>query len=103
MQDRVRAHNTQKRGGRFARVSLPSELAGNAGEPVLIVALTEALEALGRDRARQARVAELRLFSDLEAGAIARIVGVSERTARQGWCFARAWLAKELAPGSSSS
>ena len=99
LRDHARARDAQKRGGMYTRISFPPEVAGLPREPIEIVALTEALDSLGRDHERQARVAELRLFAGMRDPEVAHMVGVSERTARQDWRFARAWLARILAPG----
>lgn len=103
LRDRARARNAQKRGGRLVRVSFPPDVAGLSRRPIEIAALNEALDALAQDHERQARVAELRLFAGLQDREIAEAVGVAERTARQDWRFARAWLAGRLAPRRRSS
>jgi RNA polymerase sigma factor (sigma-70 family) len=51
-----------------------------------------ALEELASVDARQARVVELRFFAGLTEAEIAETVGVSERTVKREWEFARAWL-----------
>jgi RNA polymerase sigma factor (TIGR02999 family) len=98
LRDHARSRKAQKRGGRLTQISFPSDVAGRPREPVEIAALTEALDALARDHERQSRVAELRLFAGMLDREIAHVVGVSERTVRQDWRFARAWLAKQLVP-----
>jgi RNA polymerase sigma factor (TIGR02999 family) len=98
LRDYARARDAQKRGGRLTRISLPPEIPDLPREPIEILALTEALDGLGREHGRQAQVAELRLFAGMREPEIAHIVGVSERTVRQDWRFGRAWLARHLAP-----
>lgn len=98
LRDHARARDAQKRGGRFTRISLPPEIPDLPRKPIEILALTEALDALAREHERQARVAELRLFAGMRDPQVAHIVGVSERTVRQDWRFARAWLTRQLAP-----
>jgi DNA-directed RNA polymerase specialized sigma24 family protein len=39
---------------------------------------------------------ELRFFGGLELADIGAAVGVTERTVKRDWAFARAWLAREL-------
>lgn len=41
---------------------------------------------------------ELRYFGGLTHPEIANVLGVSERTVRNDWTFARAWLKRELSP-----
>ena len=98
LRDHARARKTQKRGGRLTRISFPPDIAGLPREPIEVVALNEALDGLARDHERQARVAELRLLAGMRDREIAHMVGVSERTVREDWRFARAWLARQLAP-----
>ena len=50
--------------------------------------------------ARQAKVVELRYFGGLNEDEIASVLEISPRTVRRDWEFARAWLARELAPSS---
>ena len=55
-------------------------------------ALESALARLGEQDERAARVVELRFFAGLPERAIAEFLGVSERTVRNDWRMARAWL-----------
>ncbi|MDX1998884.1 MAG: ECF-type sigma factor, partial [Thermoanaerobaculia bacterium] len=48
---------------------------------------------------RPARIVELRFFAGLEVTEIAGLLGVSERTVKRDWSFARAWLLRELGTG----
>jgi RNA polymerase sigma factor (sigma-70 family) len=45
---------------------------------------------------RSAEVVRLRYFGGLTNAEAAAVLGISERTARNDWSFAKAWLAKEL-------
>jgi RNA polymerase sigma-70 factor (ECF subfamily) len=38
----------------------------------------------------------MRYFAGLELAEIAEVLGVSERTVKRDWTFARAWLLQEL-------
>jgi RNA polymerase sigma factor (TIGR02999 family) len=54
-----------------------------------LLAIDETLERLARTDARQARVAELKMFASMEDGDIATLLGVSEATAKRDWKKAR--------------
>ena len=58
----------------------------------------EALSQLASLSPRQAHVAELRLLGGLAVREVAEVLGVSERTVKDDWRVARAWLASRLAP-----
>ena len=61
-----------------------------------VLALHEALERLGRDHERPARIVLLRFFAGLSLPEAAEIAGVSLATAERDWRFARSWLQREL-------
>jgi RNA polymerase sigma factor (TIGR02999 family) len=95
--DHARRHGAEKRGANRARVTL-ADTAGSFGQPALdLLALDEALHALGALDERKARVVELRFFAGLTAREAAEALGVSETTADDDWALARAWLRRRLA------
>jgi RNA polymerase sigma factor (TIGR02999 family) len=93
----AKAQIAQKRGGGGKKVSLTAagELGVAAEEDV--VAVNEALERLAEHAPRPARVVECRYFGGYSEAETARVLGISERTVRREWTFAKAWLYKELA------
>jgi RNA polymerase sigma factor (TIGR02999 family) len=97
--DFARARRREKRGGEALRVSL-SEAAdvGREQSPDL-VALDDALRALEKLDARQARVVELRFFAGLSYEETAEALNVSVGTVRRDWSFAQVWLFRELSNG----
>jgi RNA polymerase sigma factor (TIGR02999 family) len=95
--EHARAAAAEKRGGGLQRITFSSDLAVAPDGMVGLLALDEALVSLERRNERQARVAELRLFAGLLVKETALHLGVSERTVKDDWRFARAWLIKELA------
>jgi RNA polymerase sigma factor (TIGR02999 family) len=101
--EHARAHKAQKRGAAPKRVSLDEKIAFTPGNTLDLLVLDEALEKLARVSPRQSRVAELRCFAGLSSKETAYILGVSERTARQDWLVARAWLLREIGPSSGRS
>lgn len=94
--DHARKRKTEKMGGGWKRVSLAEDVAVTPGRKVDVLALDEALLKLAAFDFRQSRVAELRLFGGLTERESAESLGVSERTVREDWRVARAWLAREL-------
>ncbi len=61
-----------------------------------LVALDDALSALGAIDARRARIVELRFFGGLDVKETAEVVGLSPETVMRDWKLARAWLLAEL-------
>jgi RNA polymerase sigma factor (TIGR02999 family) len=94
--ERARAADALKRGARPVRVVLADDLlVGGTGSTDLL-ALDEALTSLAAASARQARVAEMRLFAELPVREISAALCVSERTVKDDWRMARAWIARAL-------
>ena len=97
--DHARARAAKKRGGR--PITLTETLLSTAKPSIDLMALDEALDRLATRSPRQARVVELKLFAGLVSTEIAFSLGVSERTVKEDWRVARAWLMNELAPPSA--
>jgi len=64
-----------------------------------IIALDEALERLAKADPRQARIAELRMFTDLEITEVGALVGVSPATVKREWASAKQALQTTLGGG----
>lgn len=94
--EHARAASAQKRWGKHQRVTLQDASALTPERSLDILALEEALTRLAERSERQGQVAELRLFAGMNAVDTAHVLKVSERTAREDWRVARAWLAREL-------
>ena len=94
--DRARKKLAQKRGIRPERLNLDQvDLAIDAA-PEVIVAVHEALENLTLQNPDSAELVKLRFFVGLDYSESARVLGISERTAKRHWSFAKAWLFREL-------
>jgi RNA polymerase sigma factor (TIGR02999 family) len=93
--DHARKRRAAKRGGDWQRVSL-SGVTPVAGDEVDAVALDDALSALAAVNERQARIVELRFFSELTIEEVAHVLDVSKRTVDDDWAMARAWLSARL-------
>jgi len=67
-----------------------------------LLALDEALEKLSKTDPRNAELVKLRYFTGLSLDQVAKIEGVSRRTATRWWTYARAWLHREIRGGGDS-
>lgn len=88
-----------KRGGGRRRERLTVADPEAPRGPTDVIDLDEALDVLAALDARQARIAELRLFGGLTTAEIAAVVGVAPRTVELDWRLARAWLAGRFGEG----
>jgi RNA polymerase sigma-70 factor, ECF subfamily len=95
--DHARSANAAKRPGSHQQVSLTSQVQVSS-QPIDILALNSALEALATFDTRQAQVVEMRFFAGLSFEEIAEALDISVRTAKRDWAMARAWLHGELSP-----
>jgi RNA polymerase sigma factor (TIGR02999 family) len=96
--DHARRRGYAKRGRNPIRVTLTD---GEGPDPASaeIVAVHEALGRLADLDPRKGRIVELRYFGGLGDEEIAAVVGLSTRTVKREWRWARAWLFRELADG----
>jgi RNA polymerase sigma factor (TIGR02999 family) len=97
--DYARHRNAGKRDARVRTtlVSMPHATSGDA-DVLDVIALDDVLDRLAQLDARQAQVVELRVFGGFEVDEVAAIVGVSSRTVKRDWRFAKAWLTCQLTP-----
>ncbi len=95
--DHARTKGRVKRGGGIKREILNdvADLAADGGADE-ILALDEAICRLEQQDADAARVVRLRFFAGLDIAETAEALGVSDRTVKRDWQFARAWLFREL-------
>jgi len=66
--------------------------------PLELIALDEALDALGAIDPRKVQVVELRFFAGLSVEETAAVLDVSPDTVTRDWRLARSWLIKQLDP-----
>jgi RNA polymerase sigma factor (TIGR02999 family) len=98
--DHARGKKRLKRGGGAQRDDRDiGEVADNSDPADFdqILSLNEALSRLEQLDAQSAEVVKLRFFCGLSVEETAEALGISDRTVKREWQFARAWLAKELA------
>ena len=89
----------RRHGGGLQRVDASEvEIAGRATDDELL-AVNDALEKLAADDPTAAQVVKLRFFVGLSNAEAATALGISERTVKRCWAFARAWLFKEVQRG----
>src|SRR5262249_19856977 len=85
-----------KRGGARARLPLEEGERRAPGPPEEVLAVDEALTELAATDRAAADLVQLRYFGGLSIPDAARVLGVSPRTAKRMWAFARAWLQDRL-------
>lgn len=95
--DHARKHSAAKRAGDRQKLSLDTaQLNLRTSSDLDLVDLDDALNRLGELNERHARVVELRFFAGLTVEETATILGVCEKTVKNDWQAARAWLLCEL-------
>jgi RNA polymerase sigma factor (TIGR02999 family) len=95
--DHARARGANKRGSGSETLELDENLLSAPGRSPEILALDDALTQLATLDQRQAKIVELRFIVGLTEEEIAEVLGMSVRTVKRDWRFAKAWLYKELA------
>jgi RNA polymerase sigma factor (TIGR02999 family) len=96
--DSARKRNAAKRGGGQVNLSLDEALDGVEGQPVLLIAVDQAIRSLERKDPRKARLIEMRFFGGLTPEEIAVISGISADEVRVELRVAQAWLRRRLGP-----
>ena len=95
--ERARRKQSLKRGGGRRRVSLDDSDIVVEGPSIDIIALDEAITKLAERDDGLAELVKLRYFAGLTLEQVAKIQGISQRTAGSYWAYARAWLHREIA------
>lgn len=101
--DHAKARGRVKRGGGLGRMDLDESatfgapVADNCGpDQADFVALDDAIGRLAARDSRMAEVVRLRFYAGLEISHVALVLDVSERTVKNDWTFAKAWLEREM-------
>ncbi|MCI0746320.1 MAG: ECF-type sigma factor [Verrucomicrobia subdivision 3 bacterium] len=94
--DNARRKRRLKHGGEFQRVDWTKLDLAIAESDDAVLAVSEALDKLARHDAIGAQLIKLRFFAGLPNVEAAKVLGISERTAKRTWAYARAWLFEEL-------
>ncbi len=94
--DHARRRGYAKRGRNPIRVSLGDGEPGSEPASAEIIAVHEALTRLAELDPRKSQIVELRYFGGLADEEIAELIGLSTRTVKREWRWAKAWLYREL-------
>ena len=94
--DNARRKHALKHGADFERIDLDQvDVAARADEETLLV-VSEALEKLAAEDLPSAELVKLRFFVGMSNAEAAQALGLSERSVKRYWTFARAWLYHEI-------
>jgi RNA polymerase sigma factor (TIGR02999 family) len=96
--DHARTRGRQKRGGGWQRVATDVLQFAREADSDDVLALDEAICRLEKEQPETAAVVKLRFFAGLTVEETAEAMGLSPRTVKREWQFARAWLFRELQP-----
>ena len=94
--ENARRKQSLKRGGRFKRIDLDDVKVTVEDPSTSLIAIDEALTKLAQKDSGLAELVKLRYFAGLTLEQVAKIQGISSRTARSYWAYARAWLHREI-------
>lgn len=95
--ENARRRGRLKRGGDLHRRELDDNISDVDCENVDdLLALDDALTKLAQEDAQLSKLVELRYFTGLTIEETAKILGVSPRTTKRNWAYARAWLQREM-------
>jgi RNA polymerase sigma factor (TIGR02999 family) len=90
--DEARRKRRPKHGGGRSRVSLDEACCLGPAPDDQLLALDEALATLSRQEPAKAELVKLHYFAGLSLEEAGQILGISHRTAKRHWAYARAWL-----------
>src|SRR5262249_40214411 len=95
--DNARRKRSQRQGGARRRCELSDE--DRVAIPLSdeLVDLDEALTKLHATDPRAVELVKLRVFAGMTIEEVADVQGISPRTVKRNWAYARAWLGRELA------
>jgi RNA polymerase sigma factor (TIGR02999 family) len=92
----ARRKQSHKHGGHLARQELNAVDLAAPEAPETLLALDEAMQKLAKEDKSAADVVQLRFFAGLPIPEVAKLLGISARTADRLWVYARAWLHREI-------
>jgi RNA polymerase sigma factor (TIGR02999 family) len=93
--DAARRRNADKRGGGRQRVEFEAVQPIPLSDDRLLM-LNDALERLQLDKPDVVQLVKLRFFIGLKNDEAADLLGISPRTAKNWWAYAKAWLHAEI-------
>lgn len=97
--DKARRRRAVRHGGDLVKLSADAtgfDLAGPTENDDELLLVHEALDGLAAHDARKAELVKQRYFAGLTLEEAAETLGISLRTAKRDWTYARAWLFNEV-------
>src|SRR5690606_19989697 len=97
--DTARRKQALRRGGDLVRATsdeLDYQIAAPVGDTDELLLVHEALDAFAAHDPRRAELVKLKYFTGVTLEEAADILGISARTAKRDWAYARAWLFNEV-------
>jgi RNA polymerase sigma-70 factor (ECF subfamily) len=94
--DHARKHKSAKRGAGAPKVAIEDALGFSEERSSSVIALDDALTALGKINPRQSRIIELRFFGGFSIDETAQALGISVATIGREQRHAEAWLYREM-------
>jgi RNA polymerase sigma factor (TIGR02999 family) len=94
--DNARRKKALRHGGGQHRLDIQNVDIPGALEDDQLLALNDALDRLAARDQPKAELVKLRYFSGMTIEEAARVLGISEPTAKRWWAYARAWLFSEI-------
>jgi RNA polymerase sigma factor (TIGR02999 family) len=95
--DQARRKQSQRRGGLLKRCELRDDDRLEISLDDELIDLDDALAKLASADPQAAELVKLRVFAGMTVEEVAQVQGVSVRTVKRNWSYARAWLGRKLA------
>lgn len=96
--DRARRKRAIRNGGDQQRVDVQEVDLASTTDDDQLLAVSEALDRLATQHKVEAELVKLRYFVGMTNDEAADVLGISPRTAKYYWTYARAWLFREIQP-----
>ena len=94
--DAARRKNRQRHGGAIQRCELTEDDLVMYPISDELIDLDTAITSLGMVDQQAAQLVKMRLFAGMTVEEVAQFLGISPRTAKRTWAYARAWLGREV-------
>ena len=94
--DHARRRRAVRHGGGQERLAIDEISIAAPADDDELLAVHDALEKLARHDPQKAELVKLKYFAGLTTDEAARVLGLSEPTAKRHWSYARAWLFREI-------
>lgn len=94
--DRARRKAAVRNGGRQMPLELEEAFVAGPAADEHVIAINEALDELAAHDPTAAELVKLRFFAGFTFPEAAELLGISERTAKRVWSYARAWLFEHI-------